>query len=96
MRSIAIGFLIGALIVLSGLLVIFTAPGLAISWQSVHTPTWIGAMDVAQELLDQLLGIGVIGFGLYMMTIAYLRWRSRFRGSRPVNTGYSIHRMRSR
>ena len=74
MRAIRIGFIIGGLTVLSGLLVVLTAHGLATQWESLGNNFWGGATDPARERLYQNLGWLVMGFGMFLNTITFSRW----------------------
>ena len=94
MKAIRIGFFVGGLTMVCGLLVVLTAPALATQWESLGNNVWGGTTDPAQEHLYQLFGWLAIGFGLYLTAITFSRWLAYSHRLDWAQTRHTVHRIR--
>jgi hypothetical protein len=73
MRKIVVGFLVGTVFVIVGLLLALQAGSLATEW-SYSGNVGRGILDEARAHVYRTTGLLVLGFGLVVNAVAFCRW----------------------
>ena len=74
MNRTTIGFLVGVVFALVGVLLTLKASSLATHWQMIGPDAWGGTTDPGTEHAYRVIGVVVAAFGFVVLALSFHRW----------------------